>query len=248
MRRKERATKNVLDAVIQIISLTIVQNDLATKIKRPSLEVLGAIAKMTLKIKLTMKLISCLNRQMREMLNNQKSPSCKIGLGFDSDKASTRETKTMSFVGSSSEKGTDESTIKVHGSTLPGSVCLITCLEPDELIKDSGFSKHMTDNKSLFSTYKAYDGGNVVFGSNLKGKTIGLLEYIPRLDTSKSNNYVLKNTSFKKDHQSSPKCHKIMPPKAMSQAAIERLITQRVNAALEAKRAGRGNEGGRKQR
>nr|GFA98563.1 hypothetical protein [Tanacetum cinerariifolium] len=34
-----------------------------------------------------------------------------------------------------------------------------------------------------------------------------------------------------------------MPPKAMSQAAIERLITQRVNAALEAERAGRVNEG-----
>nr|GEX05505.1 reverse transcriptase domain-containing protein [Tanacetum cinerariifolium] len=35
-----------------------------------------------------------------------------------------------------------------------------------------------------------------------------------------------------------------MPPKAMSQAAIERLITQRVNAALEAERASRVNEGG----
>ncbi|GJU77545.1 hypothetical protein Tco_1274615 [Tanacetum coccineum] len=32
------------------------------------------------------------------------------------------------------------------------------CLEPDEWIKDSGCSKHMTGNKSLFSTYKAYDG------------------------------------------------------------------------------------------
>ncbi|GJU06725.1 retrovirus-related pol polyprotein from transposon TNT 1-94 [Tanacetum coccineum] len=110
---------------------------------------------------------------LREMLNNQKSPSCKIGLGFDSDKASTSETKTMSFVGSSAEKVTDGSTIKGHGSTLPGSVCLRTCLEPDEWIKDSGCSKHMTGNKSLFSTYKAYDGGNVVFGSNLKGKIIG---------------------------------------------------------------------------
>ncbi|GJY11207.1 zf-CCHC domain-containing protein [Tanacetum coccineum] len=59
---------------------------------------------------------------LREMLNNQKSPSCKIGLGFDSDKASTNGTKTMSFVGSSVEKGTDGSTIKVHRSTLPGSV------------------------------------------------------------------------------------------------------------------------------
>nr|GFA52202.1 putative reverse transcriptase domain-containing protein [Tanacetum cinerariifolium] len=34
----------------------------------------------------------------------------------------------------------------------------------------------------------------------------------------------------------------------MSQAAIERLVTQRVNVALEAERAGRVNEGGRKQR
>ncbi|GJU68887.1 hypothetical protein Tco_1255146 [Tanacetum coccineum] len=30
---------------------------------------------------------------LTEMLNNQKSPSCKIGLGFDSDKASTSGTK-----------------------------------------------------------------------------------------------------------------------------------------------------------
>ncbi|GKC71191.1 zf-CCHC domain-containing protein, partial [Tanacetum coccineum] len=59
---------------------------------------------------------------LREMLNNQKSPSCKIGLGFDSDKASTSGTKTMSFVGSSAENATDGSTIKGHRSTLPGSV------------------------------------------------------------------------------------------------------------------------------
>ncbi|GJR63242.1 retrovirus-related pol polyprotein from transposon TNT 1-94 [Tanacetum coccineum] len=41
------------------------------------------------------------------------------------------------------------------------SVCLRTCLEPDEWIKDSGCSKHMTSNKSLFSTYKAYDEDHV---------------------------------------------------------------------------------------
>nr|GEW05101.1 MAK10-like protein [Tanacetum cinerariifolium] len=51
MRRKERVTRNVLDAVIQVISLAIVQKHLATKIKRLSLEVLGAIAKMTSKTK-----------------------------------------------------------------------------------------------------------------------------------------------------------------------------------------------------
>ncbi|GJU74790.1 hypothetical protein Tco_1266195 [Tanacetum coccineum] len=179
------------DAVIQIISLAIVQNHLATKIKRPSLVVLGAIAKMTSKTKLTMKLVSWLNRQMRnkilntkrdllekeilelndkikklerskeikiacksceelksenarlketqvkfvkfdksanslrEMLDNQKSSSCKVGLGFDSNKASTSGTKPITFVGLSAEKGTDGSTIKAHGSTLPGSVSRI---------------------------------------------------------------------------------------------------------------------------
>ncbi|GJS13058.1 zf-CCHC domain-containing protein [Tanacetum coccineum] len=51
---------------------------------------------------------------LREMLNNQKSPSCKIGLGFDSSKASKSGTKTTSFVKSSAEKSTDGSTI--HGS------------------------------------------------------------------------------------------------------------------------------------
>ncbi|GJY24417.1 zf-CCHC domain-containing protein [Tanacetum coccineum] len=43
-------------------------------------------------------------------------------------------------------------------------------LEPDKWIKDSGCSKHMTGNRKLFSTYKAYNGGNVVFGSNLRGQ------------------------------------------------------------------------------
>nr|GEX99888.1 integrase, catalytic region, zinc finger, CCHC-type, peptidase aspartic, catalytic [Tanacetum cinerariifolium] len=147
MIKKGRVTENALDAAIQIISLAIVQNHLATKIKRPSLEVLEAIAKMTPKTKLTMKLVSWLDRQTR--------------------------TEIMSFVESSAEKATDGSTIKVHGFTMPGFVCLRTCFEPHDWIKDSGCSKHMTGNKSLFSTYKAYDEGNVVFGSNLKGKIIG---------------------------------------------------------------------------
>ncbi|GKE91082.1 hypothetical protein Tco_1572177, partial [Tanacetum coccineum] len=63
---------------------------------------------------------------LREILNNQKLPSCKIGLGFDDSKASTSKTKNISFVGSSAEKATNISTIKVNGSTLPGSDFVIT--------------------------------------------------------------------------------------------------------------------------
>ncbi|GKB96578.1 zf-CCHC domain-containing protein [Tanacetum coccineum] len=52
-------------------------------------------------------------------------------------------------------------------------ICLGVDLEPDEWIKDSGCSKHMTGNQKLFSSYKAYKGGNVIFGSNLRGNIIG---------------------------------------------------------------------------
>ncbi|GJV07183.1 retrovirus-related pol polyprotein from transposon TNT 1-94 [Tanacetum coccineum] len=52
-------------------------------------------------------------------------------------------------------------------------ICLGFDLEPHEWIKDSGCSKHMMGNQKLFSTYKAYNGGNVTFGSNLCGNIIG---------------------------------------------------------------------------
>ncbi|GJV65415.1 putative reverse transcriptase domain-containing protein [Tanacetum coccineum] len=68
------------------------------------------------------------------------------------------------------DKTNDETCLMAQSSN---EACLRTYLEPDEWIKDSGCSKHMIGNKSLFSTYKAYDGGNIVFGSNLKGTIIG---------------------------------------------------------------------------
>ncbi|GJT42470.1 retrovirus-related pol polyprotein from transposon TNT 1-94 [Tanacetum coccineum] len=52
-------------------------------------------------------------------------------------------------------------------------ICLGVDLEPNEWIKDSRCSKHMTGNRKLFSSYKAYNGGNVIFGSNLRSNIIG---------------------------------------------------------------------------
>ncbi|GJY19502.1 zf-CCHC domain-containing protein, partial [Tanacetum coccineum] len=68
------------------------------------------------------------------------------------------------------EKVKDETCLVAHASS---EICLGVNLEPDEWIKDSGCSKHMTGNQKLFSTYKAYNGGNVIFGSNLRGNIIG---------------------------------------------------------------------------
>ncbi|GJZ73690.1 retrotransposon protein [Tanacetum coccineum] len=65
------------------------------------------------------------------------------------------------------EKIKDETFLVAQASN---EICLGVDLEPDEWIKDSGCSKHMTGNQNLFSTYKAYNGGKVIFGSNLHGQ------------------------------------------------------------------------------
>ncbi|GJV96950.1 retrovirus-related pol polyprotein from transposon TNT 1-94 [Tanacetum coccineum] len=49
-------------------------------------------------------------------------------------------------------------------------ICIGVDLEPNEWINDSGCSKHMMGNRNLFSSYKAYNEGNVIFGSNLRGQ------------------------------------------------------------------------------
>nr|GEW60871.1 hypothetical protein [Tanacetum cinerariifolium] len=51
-------------------------------------------------------------------------------------------------------------------------VCLKFDLRPDDWIMDSSCTKHMIGNRRLFTSYKAYDGGHVVFGSNLKNKVV----------------------------------------------------------------------------
>ncbi|GJT66090.1 retrovirus-related pol polyprotein from transposon TNT 1-94 [Tanacetum coccineum] len=72
------------------------------------------------------------------------------------------------------EKVKDETCLVAQAST---EICLRVDLEPDKWIKDSGCSKHMTGNQNLFSSYKAYNGGNVIFGSNLRGNIIGKREF-----------------------------------------------------------------------
>ncbi|GKA13154.1 retrovirus-related pol polyprotein from transposon TNT 1-94 [Tanacetum coccineum] len=68
------------------------------------------------------------------------------------------------------EKAKDETCLMAHASS---EICLGIDLEPDKWKKDSGYSKHMTGNRKLFLTYKAYNKGNVIFGSNLRDNIIG---------------------------------------------------------------------------
>ncbi|GJU47900.1 retrovirus-related pol polyprotein from transposon TNT 1-94 [Tanacetum coccineum] len=68
------------------------------------------------------------------------------------------------------EKVKDETCLVAQASN---EIFLGVDLEPNEWIKDSGCSKHMTSNRNLFSSYRAYNGGNVIFGSNLRSNIIG---------------------------------------------------------------------------
>ncbi|GJX93791.1 retrovirus-related pol polyprotein from transposon TNT 1-94 [Tanacetum coccineum] len=125
------------------------------------------------------KSMHCLN----ETLSNQKPSGDKLGLGFNSFEASTSKSKEIKFVKFPKETSSGGGPPNIEGGphkaqTTPKAIkglpiCLRVDLEPDEWIKDSGCSKHMMGNRNLFSTYKAYNGGNEIFGSNLRGNIIG---------------------------------------------------------------------------
>nr|GEV70756.1 hypothetical protein [Tanacetum cinerariifolium] len=89
-----------------------------------------------------------------------------------------KDKNQRAFVGGSWSDSGEEDDKKVNNKTClaaqaSSEICLGVDLEPNEWIKDSGCSKHMTGNQNLFSSYKAYNGGNVFCGSNLRGNIIG---------------------------------------------------------------------------
>ncbi|GJS21913.1 retrovirus-related pol polyprotein from transposon TNT 1-94 [Tanacetum coccineum] len=89
-----------------------------------------------------------------------------------------RDKNQRVFIGGSWSDSREEDDEKIQDETClvaqaPNEICLGVDLEPDDWIKDSGCSKHMTGNRKLFSTYMAYNGGNVILGSNLRGNIIG---------------------------------------------------------------------------
>ncbi|GJR76607.1 reverse transcriptase domain-containing protein [Tanacetum coccineum] len=94
---------------------------------------------------------------------NGKSAAIRIVL-LENIQKSPKDKNQRAFVrGSWSDSG-EEDDEKVENETClvaqaSSEICLGVDLEPDEWIKDSGCSKHMTGNRKLFSSYKAYNGG-----------------------------------------------------------------------------------------
>ncbi|GJX94914.1 retrovirus-related pol polyprotein from transposon TNT 1-94 [Tanacetum coccineum] len=116
------------------------------------------------------KLFKRRGRFVRQPQNDKKA--------FQKSRDDKNDKNQKAFVGGSWSDIGEEDDVKVKDETClvahaSSEICLGVDLEPDEWIKDSGCSKHMTGNRKLFSTYKAYNGGNVIFGSNLRGNIIG---------------------------------------------------------------------------
>ncbi|GKF04082.1 alpha/beta hydrolases superfamily protein [Tanacetum coccineum] len=114
---------------------------------------------------------------------------------------SSRNNNQRAFIGGArsdsgeykEENNIDETCLVAQASN---EICLGINLEPDEWIKDSGCSKHMTGNWRLSSTYQAYNGGNLIFGSNVRGNIIGkgmishdslIIENVEHVDNLKFN-------------------------------------------------------------
>nr|GEY86468.1 hypothetical protein [Tanacetum cinerariifolium] len=88
-----------------------------------------------------------------------------------------KDKNQRAFVGGSwSDSGEDDGKFKNKTCLVAqasSEICLGVDLEPDEWIKDSRSSKDMTDNRKLFTSYKSYNKGNVILGTNLHGNIIG---------------------------------------------------------------------------
>ncbi|GJZ96808.1 retrovirus-related pol polyprotein from transposon TNT 1-94 [Tanacetum coccineum] len=100
-------------------------------------------------------------------LDNEYDKLCKMSLKI------ITKNKWLKAIRNSLENKLSELKLKLSTLEKNKRVDLEFDLEPDEWIKYNGSSKHMPGNRKLFSAYKAYNGGNVIFSSNLRGNIIG---------------------------------------------------------------------------
>nr|GEY00138.1 retrotransposon protein, putative, Ty1-copia subclass [Tanacetum cinerariifolium] len=158
--KKLKVTRNNLEK-----ELSVLKENVSTLEKNKGVD-LECVKCYMVKIKKEKPNTQCLN----EMLSNQKSSGEKLNLGFNSFEASSSETKEIKFVKAHKKASSDGGTINMSG--LQSAQAAPKTIMGPPPINDSGCSKHMTGNRKLFSSYKAYNEGNVIFGSNLRGNII----------------------------------------------------------------------------
>ncbi|GJZ23337.1 hypothetical protein Tco_0560796 [Tanacetum coccineum] len=117
---------------------------------------------------------------------------------------------------------------------LESNVRLKIKLETDEWIKDSGCSRHMTGNKNLFSTYKAVNGGIIVFGSNTKSKIIGKGNgYLTKGRKTKPKTTKLSTEWKSVRRRSKIKAKESIKPKSQQKSQIVKVNPDRVKVSSE---------------
>ncbi|GJW35488.1 retrovirus-related pol polyprotein from transposon TNT 1-94 [Tanacetum coccineum] len=138
-------------------------------------ELIGNLKVHEMIIKKDSKIVKA-NGEMRSLaLKAKKESSDEECLTFGSED----KKYAMTNVQSHHETRTKEHSLEVLGAITVKKMMKrsktkhVYVLEPDEWIKNSGCSKHMTGNRKLFSTYKAYNVGNAIFGRNLRCNIIG---------------------------------------------------------------------------
>ncbi|GJY20829.1 hypothetical protein Tco_0393395 [Tanacetum coccineum] len=92
-------------------------------------------------------------------------PSLKPGVGFSKPHFRSKTPPPMKINNPRPRSRTLQPKRNLERQNRPNGflICHGVNLEPDEWIKYNGCSKHMTGNRKLFSSYKAYNGGNVIF-------------------------------------------------------------------------------------
>nr|GEU34654.1 retrotransposon protein [Tanacetum cinerariifolium] len=96
----------------------------------------------------------------------------------EADMIRTKDKNQRAFVGGSWSDNGEENDEKIKYemrlvAQASNDVCSDSSYFSDDISWDSGCSKHMTNNRKFFSTYKEYNKGNVIFGSNLHSNIIG---------------------------------------------------------------------------
>nr|GEU59440.1 copia protein [Tanacetum cinerariifolium] len=106
-----------------------------------------------------------------ELIGNLKV--CEMIIKKDSEIVKAKgERRSIALKAKKESSDEEGSTSRSEEKEYAVAICLGVDLEPDEWIKDSGCSKYMTGNQKLFLTYKAYNGGNAIYGNNLRGNII----------------------------------------------------------------------------
>ncbi|GJQ97046.1 retrovirus-related pol polyprotein from transposon TNT 1-94 [Tanacetum coccineum] len=133
-----------------------------------------------------------------------------------------KDKNQRSFIGGSwsdsgeedDEKAKEETCLVAQASN---EICLGVDLEPNEWIKDSGCSKRMTGNRKLFLSYKSYNEGNAIFGSNLRGnimakdgKVIASKELIRNIPNLKFDQHFCDDCKIRKQAYASHKAKNIV--------------------------------------